>query len=83
MQVLPSALANASFSPGVCGYMCPTRSRIRVVPRFFEYKVVWPNRGGGFGITEIVDVVNLESVDARYCVVSIQQCYNISPKEVP
>ena len=33
--------------------------------RFFEYKVVWPNRGGGFGITEIVDVVNLQSEDAR------------------
>merc|ERR1719367_751027 len=64
-QVRSSALANASFSPGVCGYMCPTRSRIRVTPRFFEYKVVWPNRGGGFGITEIVDVVNLEALDAR------------------
>lgn len=64
-QVVPSALTNASFSPGVCGYMCPTRSRIRFTPRFFEYKVVWPNRGGGFGITEIVDVVNLQSEDAR------------------
>jgi hypothetical protein len=25
--------------------------------------VVWPNRGGGFGITEIVDVVNLETIE--------------------
>ena len=42
------------------------RSRIRFTPRFFEYKVVWPNRGGGFGIAEIVDVVNLQSSeDAR------------------
>ena len=64
-QVRDSALTNASFTPGVCGYMCPTRSRIRFTPRFFEYKVVWPNRGGGFGITEIVDVVNLQSEDAR------------------
>merc|ERR1719195_1926209 len=64
-KVRPESWANASFSPGVCGYICPTRSRIRFTPRFFEYKVVWPNRGGGFGITEIVDVVNLQSEDAR------------------
>ena len=76
-KVRPESWANASFSPGVCGYMCPTRwamcsrlwsfwcpsccpgkcpwwswrcwqrkknflpsrSRIRVTPRFFEYKV--------------------------------------------
>ncbi len=25
--------------------------------------MVWPNRGGGFGITEIVDVVNLETIE--------------------
>ena len=56
---------NASFTPGVCGYMCPTRSRIKFTPRFFEYKVVWPNRGGGFGMTEIVDVVNLQAEEAR------------------
>ena len=64
-QVRQEALTNATFTPGVCGYMCPTRSRIRFTPRFFEYKVVWPNRGGGFGITEIVDVVNLQTKDAR------------------
>ena len=64
-DVRRAALTNASFSPGVCGYICPTRSRISFTPRFFEYKVVWPNRGGGFGITEIVDVVNLQSEDAR------------------
>ena len=80
-QVRQEALQNASFTPGVCGYMCPTRcstvqyttvhytcstrSRIRFTPRFFEYKVVWPNRGGGFGITEIVDVVNLQTEEAR------------------
>ena len=46
-------------------YTCFTRSRIRFTPRFFEYKVVWPNRGGGFGITEIVDVVNLQTEEAR------------------
>ena len=46
-------------------YTCSTRSRIRFTPRFFEYKVVWPNRGGGFGITEIVDVVNLQTEEAR------------------
>ena len=64
--VRQDALTNASFSPGVCGYMCPTRSRIKQeAPRFYEYKVVWPNRGGGFGMTEIVDVVNLQSEDAR------------------
>ena len=28
-------------------------------------QVVWPNRGGGFGITEIVDVVNLEKIEER------------------
>jgi len=64
-DVRNSSLTNASFTPGVCGYICPTRSRIKFTPRFFEYKVVWPNRGGGFGITEIVDVVNLQSEDAR------------------
>ncbi len=25
--------------------------------------MVWPNRGGGFGITEIVDVVNLDTIE--------------------
>lgn len=60
------SLSNASFTPGVCGYMCPTRTRIKEdAPRFYEYKVVWPNRGGGFGMTEIVDVVNLQSENAR------------------
>lgn len=64
-QVTPGSWENATFTPGTCGYMCPTRSRLRVAPKFFEYKVVWPNRGGGFGITEIVDVVNLEKIQER------------------
>jgi len=56
---------NATFTPGTCGYLCPTKSVIKVKPYFVEYKVIWPNRGGGFGISEIVDVVNLDSPDAR------------------
>ncbi|XP_023326717.1 uncharacterized protein LOC111700130 [Eurytemora carolleeae] len=64
-QVRPDAWENATFTPGTCGYMCPTRSRLQVTPKFFEYKVVWPNRGGGFGITEIVDVVNLDKIEER------------------
>ena len=27
--------------------------------------MIWPNRGGGFGISEIVDVVSLDSAEAR------------------
>ena len=34
-------------------------------PKFYEYKVIWPNRGGGFGISEIVDIVTLDSEEAR------------------
>lgn len=57
---------NVTFTPGTCGYLCPTRSRLgQVRPRFAEYKVIWPNRGGGFGLSEIVDVVNLDSDEAR------------------
>jgi hypothetical protein len=56
---------NATFTPGTCGYLCPTKSAIKVKPYFVEYKVIWPNRGGGFGISEIVDVVNLDSPEAR------------------
>jgi hypothetical protein len=48
---------NATFSPG--------KSAIKVKPHFVEYKVIWPNRGGGFGISEIVDVINLDSPEAR------------------
>ncbi|CAB4055295.1 unnamed protein product [Lepeophtheirus salmonis] len=59
-------LNNITFTPGPCGYLCPTRANLRVKPRFNEYKVIWPNRGGGFGISEIVDIVNLEnSPEAR------------------
>ena len=57
---------NATFTPGTCGYLCPTKSAVQVKPYFVEYKVIWPNRGGGFGISEIVDVVNLDSPEARY-----------------
>ena len=28
-------------------------------------KVIWPNRGGGFGISEIVDVVQLDTPEAK------------------
>ena len=56
---------NATFTPGTCGYLCPTKSVIKVKPYFVEYKVIWPNRGGGFGISEIVDVINLDSPEAR------------------
>lgn len=56
---------NVSFTPETCGYMCPTRLRSPTPPKFFEYKVIWPNRGGGFGITEIVDIVNLEKLKQR------------------
>ena len=31
----------------------------------FSRQVIWPNRGGGFGISEIVDVVSLETEEAR------------------
>ena len=34
-------------------------------PKFAEYKVIWPNRGGGFGLAEIVDVVTLDTQEAR------------------
>ena len=56
---------NATFAPGTCGYLCPTKAALKVKPHFVEYKVIWPNRGGGFGISEIVDVVNLDSPEAR------------------
>ena len=32
---------------------------------FVFLQVIWPNRGGGFGISEIVDVVSLETEEAR------------------
>ena len=35
------------------------------LPHFYEYRVIWPNRGGGFGISEIVDIVTLDSQEAR------------------
>ncbi len=35
------------------------------LPHFYEYRVIWPNRGGGFGISEIVDIVTLGSQEAR------------------
>ena len=56
-----------SFTAGTCGYLCPSR-RSEVnnrKPHFFEYKVIWPNRGGGFGISEIVRVVTLDSDESR------------------
>lgn len=28
--------------------------------------MIWPNRGGGFGIAEIVDVVTLDTKEARH-----------------
>lgn len=28
-------------------------------------QVIWPNRGGGFGISEIVDIVTLDTPEAR------------------
>ena len=43
---------NITFTPGTCGYLCPTRSQLsNIRPKFAEYKVIWPNRGGGFGNT--------------------------------
>jgi hypothetical protein len=42
---------NATFTPGTCGYLCPTKSVIKVKPRFIEYKVLWPNRAAGLGIS--------------------------------
>ena len=41
---------NATFTPGTCGYLCPTKSVIKLKPRFVEYKVMWPNRAAGLGI---------------------------------
>ena len=64
-EVKSASFLNVSFTPGTCGYLCPTRSKVPVKPKFFEYKVIWPNRGGGFGISEIVDVVTLDSDEAR------------------
>ncbi len=64
-EVKSTSYLNVSFTPGTCGYLCPTRTKVAVKPRFFEYKVIWPNRGGGFGISEIVDVVSLDSEEAR------------------
>jgi len=32
---------NATFSPGTCGYLCPTKSAVKVKPYFVEYKVIW------------------------------------------
>ena len=43
-------LENATFTPGTCGYLCPTKSVIKFKPRFVEYKVMWPNRAAGVGI---------------------------------
>ncbi|XP_059093691.1 uncharacterized protein LOC131888779 [Tigriopus californicus] len=64
-QIQSSGYLNVTFTPGTCGYLCPTRNPVDVKPNFFEYKVIWPNRGGGFGISEIVDVVTLDSPEAR------------------
>jgi hypothetical protein len=64
-EVKSTSFLNVSFTPGTCGYLCPTRTKVVVKPRFFEYKVIWPNRGGGFGISEIVDIVSLDSDEAR------------------
>ena len=59
-------LDNITFTPGTCGYLCPTRSQLsNIRPKFAEYKVIWPNRGGGFGLAEIVDVVTLDTPEAR------------------
>ena len=56
-------MENATFTPGTCGYLCPTKSFIKVKPRFVEYKVIWPNRAGasGSGFSEVADVVSLDS----------------------
>ena len=43
-------LESATFTPGTCGYLCPTKSVIKFKPRFVEYKVMWPNRVAGVGI---------------------------------
>jgi len=56
---------NATFTPGTCGYLCPTKSVIKVKPRFVEYKVTGPNRGSSFGNPEVGEIVNLETPDAR------------------
>ena len=66
-------LDNVTFTPGTCGYLCPTKvpkfgdigDTLRdLSPKFYEYKVIWPNRGGGFGIAEIIDV-SLDTPEAR------------------
>ena len=62
---VPHQVQYSTVQHSTVQYTCSPRSRIRFTPRFFEYKVVWPNRGGGFGITEIVDVVNLQTEEAR------------------
>ena len=64
-EISSAGFLNVTFTPGTCGYLCPTRSQVAAKPRFHEYKVIWPNRGGGFGISEIVDVVTLDSEEAR------------------
>ena len=59
---------NVTFTPATCGYMCPTSAKFaelgKLNPYFAEYKVIWPNRGGGFGIAEIMDV-SLDTPEAR------------------
>ena len=62
-DIISPSFINVSFTPGTCGYLCPARKKQR--NQFYEYKVVWPNRGGGFGISEIVDIVTLDSDEAR------------------
>ena len=66
-DVRSSSYLNLSFTPGTCGYLCPTKlkSTAELNPTFYEYKVIWPNRGGGFGISEIVDIVTLDTEQAR------------------
>ena len=54
---------NATFTPGTCGYLCPTKSVIKVKPRFIEYKVIGPNRGASF--SDVGEIFNLETPDAR------------------
>lgn len=49
----------------LCFPLLDSRSKVPVYPKFLEYKVIWPNRGGGFGISEIVDIVTLDSEEAR------------------
>ena len=38
-DVLSTSYLNVSFTPGTCGYLCPTRTTVAVKPRFYEYKV--------------------------------------------